>query len=105
MPEGWDRISRLERTCMECAKVLDPGDALDRDIYDLSPEEKAGVPQTPGSLREALEDLDEDRAFLLLGDVFTEDVIETWIDYKMVNEVEALALRPHPWEFALYYDI
>lgn len=84
---------------------IDPGASLDKDIYDLSPEELADVPQTPGSLREALNALAEDHDYLLKGDVFTPDVIETWINYKMENEVQALDLRPHPWEFALYYDI
>ncbi|MCX6993652.1 MAG: type I glutamate--ammonia ligase [Kiritimatiellaeota bacterium] len=84
---------------------VDPGEPLDKDIYDLPPEELAKVPQTPGSLREALMALEKDHAFLLKNDVFTHDVIETWIDYKMKNEVLALDLRPHPWEFALYYDI
>lgn len=84
---------------------LHPGDPLDKDIYDLPPEELAKVPHTPGSLRESLNALEEDYDFLLKGDVFTEDVIETWIDYKMANEVQAVELRPHPWEFALYYDI
>ena len=84
---------------------IDPGEPLDKDIYDLPPEELAKVPTTPGSLGEALAALEADHEFLLKGDVFTKDVIETWIDYKMENEVKALALRPHPWEFALYYDI
>jgi len=84
---------------------VDPGEPLDKDIYDLPPEELAKVPQTPGSLREALMALENNHAFLLKNDVFTQDVIETWIDYKMKNEVLALDLRPHPWEFALYYDI
>jgi glutamine synthetase len=84
---------------------IDPGEPLDKDIYDLPPEELAKVPQTPGSLQESLRALEADHAFLLKGDVFTTDVIETWIDYKISNEVQALALRPHPWEFALYYDI
>ncbi|MFP4300841.1 MAG: type I glutamate--ammonia ligase [Spirochaetaceae bacterium] len=84
---------------------IHPGEPLDRNIYDLSPEEAAGVPKTPGSLRGALEALSEDHEFLLRGDVFTEDVIETWIDYKMSEEVMALDLRPHPYEFSLYYDI
>ncbi len=82
-----------------------PGDPLDKDIYDLPPQEAAMVPKTPGSLRDALNALAADHEFLLQGDVFTRDVIETWIDYKMNNEVLALDLRPHPWEFALYYDI
>ncbi|MDI6774640.1 MAG: type I glutamate--ammonia ligase [Verrucomicrobiota bacterium] len=83
----------------------DPGDPLDKDIYDLPPEELARVPTTPGSLRESLNALKADHEFLLKGDVFTPNVIETWISYKMKNEVQALDLRPHPWEFALYYDI
>ena len=84
---------------------IDPGEPMDKDIYDLPPEELAKVPQTPGSLREVLNALNEDHDYLLKGDVFTPDVIETWISYKMENEVEAIDLRPHPWEFALYYDI
>jgi len=84
---------------------IDPGQPLDKDIYDLPPEELAQVDKTPGSLREALMALEADHQFLLKGDVFTEDVIDTWIWYKMTNEVEAIDLRPHPWEFALYYDI
>ncbi|EFK11023.1 glutamine synthetase, type I [delta proteobacterium NaphS2] len=84
---------------------IDPGEALDKDIYDLPPEELAQVPQAPGSLREVLGALEADHDYLLKGDVFTSDVIETWISYKMKNEVQAIDLRPHPWEFALYYDI
>jgi glutamine synthetase len=83
----------------------DPGQPLDKDLYDLPPEELARVPQAPASLDQALRALEADHSYLLKGDVFTEDVIETWIDYKMTREVQALALRPHPWEFALYYDI
>jgi glutamine synthetase len=84
---------------------INPGDPMDKDIYDLPPEELAKVPQTPGSLREVLNALEADNDYLLKGDVFTSDVIETWISYKMENEVQSLDLRPHPWEFALYYDI
>jgi len=84
---------------------IDPGEPLDRDIYDMPPEELAQVPTTPGSLRDSLNALEGDHAFLLKGDVFTEDVIATWIRYKMENEVQALDLRPHPWEFAMYFDI
>jgi glutamine synthetase len=83
---------------------MDPGQPLDKDIYDLPPEELAAVPKTPGSLREVLKCLEEDHDYLLKGDVFTPDVIETWISYKMKNEVQALDLRPHPWEFLLYFD-
>ena len=82
-----------------------PGEPLDKDIYDLPPEELAKVPQAPGSLREALKNLEADHDYLLKGDVFTEDVIETWIRYKIDKEVIAVELRPHPWEFALYFDI
>lgn len=84
---------------------IDPGQPLDKDIYDLPPEELAKVAQTPESLQAALKALEKDHDYLLKGDVFTPDVIQTWIDYKMTNEVMALNLRPHPWEFALYYDI
>ena len=84
---------------------IDPGDPLDKDIYDLSPEEAAEVPTTPASLGESLAALERDHEFLLLGDVFTKDVVQTWIEYKRENEVEALALRPHPYEFCMYYDI
>ena len=85
-------------------KRLSPGDPLDKDIYALTPEELKEVPSMPASLEEALNNLRDDHEFLLKGDVFTEDVIETWIDYKMANEVAAMRLRPHPWEFALYFD-
>jgi len=84
---------------------IDPGEPLDKDIYDMSPEELVDVPSTPASLDAALDALQADREFLLRGDVFTEDVIDTWIDYKRENEVDALRLRPHPYEFALYYDV
>ncbi len=85
-------------------KVL-PGDPLDKDIYDLSPEEDRKVPSTPGSLEEALNALEQDHEFLLKGDVFTEDVIAGWINYKRREEVDQVRLRPHPHEFLLYYDI
>src|SRR5216110_2895966 len=84
---------------------MDPGEPLDKDIYDLSPEEMKNVPSMPASLEEALNCLEEDHAFLLKGDVFTEELIETFIDYKRKNEADAVRLRPHPYEFALYYDI
>jgi glutamine synthetase len=84
---------------------LNPGQPLDKDIYDLSPEELAEVPKTPGSLEEALSALSHDNSFLLRGDVFTKDVVDTWISYKMKNEVDAMRLRPHPYEFCLYYDM
>jgi len=84
---------------------IDPGAPLDKDIYDLGPEEMKIVPSMPGSLEESLRALEKDHDFLLKGDVFSEELIETWIDYKMKNEVQAINTRPHPYEFALYYDI
>ena len=84
---------------------IDPGEPLDKDIYGLSPEELENVPSTPSSLEEALNALEEDHEFLMKGDVFTDDAIFTWIDYKRQNEVDPIRLRPHPYEFALYYDI
>ncbi len=83
---------------------IDPGDPLDKDIYGLSPEELKDVPKMPGSLEEALDCLRRDHKFLLKGDVFTEDVIHTWLDYKLQKEVNPIRLRPHPMEFALYFD-
>jgi glutamine synthetase len=84
---------------------IDPGEPLDKDIYGLSPEELKDIPKMPGSLDEALDCLKKDKDFLLKGDVFTDDVIDTWIDYKMEREVNPVRLRPSPLEFALYYDI
>ena len=84
---------------------INPGDPLDKDIYDLPPEELAKVPKTPGSLDEALRALEKDHEFLLRGEVFTKDVIETWIQYKLEKEFDAVRLRPHPYEFCLYFDI
>jgi glutamine synthetase len=84
---------------------IEPGEPLDKDIYDLEPEELAKVPKAPGSLDEALDNLEKDHEYLLQGDVFTPDVISTWIWYKREKEVDAIRLRPHPYEFALYFDI
>ena len=84
---------------------IDPGDPLDKDIYNLPPEELAEIPSAPGSLDEALEALKVDQDFLRKGDVFTQDAIDMWIDYKIENEVNDVKLRPHPHEFYLYYDI
>ena len=83
---------------------IDPGDPLDRDIYEMTEEELAQHRHTPGTLDEALAALADDHEFLLKGEVFTKDLIQTWIDYKMENEVIPLRLRPHPHEFHLYYD-
>ncbi len=84
---------------------IEPPDPVDRDLYDLSPEELANVPQVPVSLEAALCALEEDQEFLRSGDVFTDDLIDTWISYKRLHEIDEVRLRPHPWEFMLYYDI
>ncbi|MFC2084781.1 type I glutamate--ammonia ligase [Bacteroidota bacterium] len=84
---------------------IDPGDPLDKDIYDMPPEELDYVSSTPESLSAALKALADDHEFLLKGDVFTEDVIQTWINYKIDKEITPMALQPHPYEFALYYDV
>ncbi len=84
---------------------IEPPPPVDKDLYDLPPEELAKVPQVPDSLEASLDALEADHDFLLAGGVFTPDLIETWIDYKRINEVDAIRLRPHPYEFHLYYDI
>jgi glutamine synthetase len=84
---------------------INPGQPLDKNIYDLAPGEAAKVPHTPGSLDGALAALEKDHAFLLRGNVFSADLIGTWISYKRENEVDAVRLRPHPYEFMLYYDV
>jgi glutamine synthetase len=101
----------LAFAAMLCAGIdgiknkIHPGEPLDRNIYELSPEELAKVPSTPGSLDLALEALEKDHTFLTETGVFTEDLIETWISYKLDNEVNPMRLRPHPYEFSLYYDV
>ena len=84
---------------------IHPGDPLDKDLYDLEPEELADIDSTPISLGDALDALEEDHEYLLKGDVFTQDVLDVWIDYKRENEVDAVNIRPHPYEFFLYHDI
>jgi glutamine synthetase len=84
---------------------MDPGQPLDKDIYELDPEELSSIPSMPGSLEDALDALQRDYAFLLKGDVFTEELLRTYVDYKKSKEVDAIRSRPHPYEFALYYDI
>jgi glutamine synthetase len=84
---------------------IDPGPALDKDLFEMSPEELKHVPSLPGSLEEALHALEGDHQFLLKGGVFTQEFINLWINYKMKNEVNVLRMRPHPYEFHLYYDI
>ena len=85
-------------------RQIDPGAAMDKDIYSLPPEELDQIPSAPGSLEEALESLADDHAFLMRGEVFTGDVIKTWVDYKMENEIIPTRLRPTPLEFALYFN-
>ncbi|HRF58442.1 MAG TPA: type I glutamate--ammonia ligase [Fimbriimonadaceae bacterium] len=84
---------------------IEPRKPIDKDLYELPPAEKADIPQTPGSLRETLAALREDHAFLLKGDVFTPDLIDTYIAYKLEHECDAIDLRPHPYEFFLYSDV
>jgi glutamine synthetase len=85
---------------------VSPGDPLDRDIYEMSRAEMKhmGIRTTPGSLEEAINALEQDHAFLLRGDVFTEDLVQTWMTYKREKELDPIRLRPHPHEFSLYYD-
>lgn len=100
----------LAFAAMLCAGIdgiknkIHPGEPLDKNIYELSPEELSKIPSTPGSLELALEALENDHAFLTESGVFSEDFIQNWIDYKVANEVKQMQLRPHPYEFFLYYD-
>jgi len=82
---------------------IEPGEPIDKNMYELAPEEHAKIPQVPGSLGEALDTLEADHEFLLKGDVFTRDFLEMWISHKR-KECDSLRLRPHPYEFFLYYD-
>jgi glutamine synthetase len=84
---------------------INPGEPGEKDLYDLEPKEAAKIRTMPGSLDEALTHLEKDHQFLLKGGVFTEDLIDTWVAYKRSKEVDALRLRPHPYEFCLYYDV
>ncbi len=84
---------------------IHPGDPLDKDLYDLEPEELDEIESTPASLGDALDALEDDHEYLLKGDVFTEDVLDVWLEYKRENEVDAINMRPHPYEFFLYHDI
>jgi glutamine synthetase len=84
---------------------IDPGKPLDVDIYDLGSADLKKIPTAPGSLEQALGHLERDHDFLLRGDVFTKDLIESWIEFKMEKEVKPMQLRPHPYEFSLYYDV
>jgi glutamine synthetase len=84
---------------------IEPHEPVDRDLYELPPDEAKSIPQVPSSLEAVLDSLEADHDYLLEGGVFTPDLIETWLDYKRINEVDAIRLRPHPHEFAMYYDI
>ena len=84
---------------------IEPPKPIDKDLYELEPHEAAKVKSMPGSLDQALDALEKDHDFMLKGDVFTKDLIETWLEYKRKKEVDAIRLRPHPYEFALYFDI
>ena len=84
---------------------IEPGEPLDKNIYELPPEELKKVPNVAGSLAEALDCLEHDHEFLLKGDVFTQRVIDRWIEYKREREIQPLRLRPHPLEFSMYYDV
>jgi glutamine synthetase len=84
---------------------IEPPAPVDKDLYDLPPEELAKVPQVPGSLEQSLAALEADNDFLRAGGVFTDDLLETWLTYKRIHEIDEVRLRPHPWEFYLYYDI
>ena len=98
-------FSAIMMACLDgIQNKIDPGAPLDQNIYDMTTEELSGTPTTPGRLDEALDALAGDHDFLLAGGVFTTDLIETWIKYKTDNEVDPLRLRPHPYEFYLYYD-
>src|SRR5882757_1657157 len=84
---------------------IEPPEPIDKDLYELPPDEALAIPQVPGSLDKVLDTLEADHEYLLDGGVFTPDLIETWIDYKRTNELDPIRLRPHPHEFELYYDI
>jgi glutamine synthetase len=86
-------------------KQIDPGEPLDKNTYELSPEEAANLKTVPGSLEESLDALEEDHEFLMKGGVFTQDVIDVWLEYKRETEIDAIRLRPHPYEFHLYFDV
>jgi glutamine synthetase len=119
-----EKAKRIEFRCPDCScnpylalaamlmagldgieNEIEPPPPIDEDIYELSHEEKKHIKATPGSLSEVLDALEKEHSYLLKGDVFTEDLIQTWIEYKRKREDDMIRLRPHPYEFALYYDI
>ena len=84
---------------------IEPATPVDKDLYELPPDEASAIPQVPGSLSAVLDNLEDDHSYLTQGGVFTEDLIGAWINYKRVNEIDPVRLRPHPYEFDLYYNI
>jgi glutamine synthetase len=86
-------------------RKLEPAGPYDQDLYELDAHELEAIPQVPGSLEKVLDNLEEDHGFLTEGGVFTEDLIETWIAFKRENEIDPLRFRPHPYEFALSFDV
>ena len=84
---------------------IEPPEPIDKDLYDLPPDEFANVTQVPGSLEKVLESLEADNGYLQEGGVFTADLISTWVDYKRTNEIDPVRLRPTPHAFAMYYDV
>jgi hypothetical protein len=86
-------------------KKIEPLAPVDKDLYELPPDEAANIPQAPTSLSAVIDRLEEDHEYLTEGGVFTEDLIDTWISYRRENEIMPIQIRPHPYEFALYYDV
>jgi glutamine synthetase len=86
-------------------KKIEPPEPLDQDIYELSETEKSHIRSTPGSLKEVIDGLMKDSDFLQKGKVFSADLIKSYVDYKRTNEIDQVALRPHPWEYALYFEV
>jgi glutamine synthetase len=83
---------------------IEPPEPIDKDLYELPPDEALAIPKVPGSLEKVLESLESDHEYLLEGGVFTGDLIETWVDYKQTHEIDPIRLRPHPHEFEMYFD-
>ena len=110
---GRDRLARLEQIVRDLIGAgldgienkINPGEPAEKDLYDLEAKEAAKIRTMPGSLDEALNHLEKDHQFLLKGGVFSEDLIEAWISYKRTKEVDTMRLRPHPYEFYLYYEL
>ena len=86
-------------------KKIEPLAPVDKDLYELPPDEAANIPQAPTSLSAVIDRLEDDHEYLTEGGVFTEDLVDTWISYKRENEIMPIQIRPHPYEFALYYDV